>query len=873
MKPRIILLALALALVLCFAFSAHAAPQRHVLPSGLTVITDENHEAPVAAFQVWVRAGSAFERPGEFGITHLIEHMIFKGTPTQPVGSLARTIEGLGGEINAYTTFDHTNYYVSAASRFAPKVLQLLADAVVNASFDSAELKREKEVVVEEIRMNLDNPARRLSWAVMRETFGKDHPYGRPIIGSIESVRAMTRQNILDYRARWYNAPNMILVAVGDFKAAELLPLIEKAFQSLPTRQAPKMELPKVEVAKGPRILVMREKVRQASMVFTWLTPGLPNPEVYPLDMAAQVLGDGETSRLYANLKEKQGLVDGVSAYAYTPQGVGVFEVEAQTAPDKVNQAWRPLLKETLSIIKSPPKASELKRARVQLAASFVRGRQAMAAQARQLGYFEMFYGGFDKMFEYIERFKSVDAAQVAQTSQSYFTPDNMCLVLQLPQGADAPDLAQLQTAAAEAVKGLKPPANGTPKATKEVLPGGLVLIVKPQRALPLVAYTLAAPGGQENETDAQAGLYDLWAESLTRGAGGRTYQQLTTELEDMAASLAGFAGKSTCGLSGSFLSGDWQRGLELLAQVWLKPDFPKDQVAKAKTQQLAQLRAQQNSPVSRAFIAFRRLLYGDHPYAHNPLGTAGSLAKLGRDDLLAAHVKVKGPGGLVLSVVGDVEPGQVRAKVLELFGAAQGKVQATGVANVQPAAKPRIKAISDPQAKQTQIALGFATPPAKDPARLRLRVIQAILGGQGGRLFRELRDKQSLAYAVQPFVTVSAHGGGFGVYMAVGPGKEKQALAGLERNLERVRREEPSQEELERAKAYLLGSQAIDQQKYGAQAMDMAMNELLGLGFDYSLHYPKAMQAVTAAQVKATAQKVLAKKHQVELTLGPPSK
>jgi zinc protease len=871
MKPRMLLVALAV--VLMSAFSAHAAPQRHVLPSGLTVILDENDEAPVAAFQVWVRAGSAFERLGEYGITHLIEHMIFKGTPTQPVGSLARTIEGLGGEINAYTTYDHTNYYVSAASSFAPKVLQLLADAVVNASFDAAELKREKEVVVEEIRMNLDKPSRRLSWAVMRETFGKDHPYGRPIIGSIESVRAITRQNILDYRARWYNASNMLVVAVGDFKSAELLPLIEKAFADLPTKDVPKLKLPPVEVAKGPRLLIMREKVRQASMVFTWLTPGLPNPEVYPLDMAAQVLGDGETSRLYATLKEKQGLVDGVDAWAYTPQGVGIFQVKAQAAPDKVSQAWGPVLKEALTIIKAPPTPAELKRARVQLAAAFVRGRQAMAAQARQLGYFEMFYDGFEKMNDYLERFKGTGAAEVAQTANTYFTPERMCLVIQLPEGADAPDLSQLKLAAAELTKGLKPPVAESPKAKREVLPNGLVLIVKPQRALPLAAFTLAGPGGQENESEAKAGLYTLWAETLTRGAGGRTYQQLTTELEDMAASLGGFSGKSTCGLSGSFLSNDWQRGLELLAKVWLKPDFPVGQIARAKKEQLAGLRAQQNSPVARAFIAFRRLLYGKHPYAHNPLGTKESLAKLTRDDLLAAHARVKGPGGLVLSVVGDVEPSQVKAEVLKLFGKLKGKVQVPDVANVMPAAKPRNQFIKDPQAKQTQIALGYVTPPAKDPTRLRLQIVQAILGGQGGRLFSDLRDKRSLAYAVQPFVSTSAHGGGFVVYMAVGPGKEKEALEGLARNLDEVRQKEPSKEELSRAKAYLLGNQAIGLQQYGAQATDMAMNELLGLGFDYSLRYPKDMQAITAEEVRAAADKVLAPKHQVELTLGPPRK
>ncbi len=864
-------LSLALVLVLLSAVAGLAAPQRHLLPSGLTVIIDENHEAPVAAFQVWVRAGSAFERPGEYGITHLIEHMIFKGTPAHPAGTMARTIEGLGGEVNAYTTYDHTNYYVSAASRFAPQVLELLADAVVNASFDPAELKREKEVVVEEIRMNLDDPARRLSWTVMRETFGKDHPYGRPVIGSIASVRAISRQDILDYRSRWYTAPNMIVVAVGDFDGSKLLPLIERAFQGLPTHPAPAFELPPVKAPRGPRLVVLREKVRQASLVFTWLTPGLPSPEVYPLDMSAEVLGGGETSRLYSRLKEKEGLVDSVDAYSYTPRGVGLFEVTAQTAPAKVARAWKPLLAEALSLVSRPPTPAELKRARVQLSAEFVRDRQVMAAQARQLGYFEMFRGGFEKMFDYLERFKATSAGQVAQAASAYFTPERLCLVVQLPEGAPAPDQKALAAAATELAKGLEPPRPRAARPSREVLPGGMVLIIKPQRALPLVAYTLAAPGGQENETDAQAGLYRLWAETLTRGAAGRSYQELATELEDMAASLVGFAGKSTCGLSGSFLAGDWRRGLDLLAQVWLHPDFPDQQVQRAKAQQLAQLRAQQNSPVGRAFVAFRKLLYGDHPYGHNPLGTPQSLARLKRADLVAAHAKVKGPGGVVLTVVGDVEPDQVRQEVKRLFGAVKGKVQVPAVADARPAAKPRLRAMSDPQAKQTQIVLGFVTPPARDPARLRLHLIQAILGGQGGRLFRDLRDQRSLAYAVQPFVSLSAHGGGFGVYMAVGPGKEKEALAGLARNLEAVRQQPPSPAELERAKAYLLGAQAIDLQKYTAQAMNLAMNELLGLGYDYYLRYPQEIQAVTAEEVRATAAKVLAPEHRVELTLGPP--
>jgi zinc protease len=867
---RLLLALFVLVLGLLVAGAAGAAaPQRHRLPSGLTVLTAENHEAPVAAFQVWVRAGSAFERAGEYGITHLIEHMIFKGTPEDPEGEMAKRIEGLGGEVNAYTTYDHTNYFVSAASRYAPQVLGLLADAVVNAAFDPTELSREQEVVVEEIRMNLDDPRRQLAWKVMEATFGADHPYGRPVIGSMESVRGITRQKILDYRSRWYTAPNMMVVAVGDFDTAEVLALVEKAFAGLPEEPAPELDLPPVETPPGPRLVVLRDRVRQAHLAATWRIPGLPDPAVYPMDMAAQVLGGGEASRLPRSLKEERGLVDSADAYAYTPRGVGMFEVSAQAAPQAVEKAWGPLLRETLSLIRRPPRGEELQRARVQLSAEFVRDRQTMAAQARMLGYFEMFRGGFEKLDQYLARFKATGAAEVARAAHRYFTPERLVLVLQLPEGAAAPDEAGLEEVAARAFTELRPPAGDGEQAVESRV-GGLTLVVQPRRALPLVAYTLAAPGGQEDEAPGQAGLYQLWSRALTRGAGGLSHRELTTELENMAARLEGFAGKSTCGLAGSFLAEDWRRGLELLATVWREPEFPAGQVEKARDEQLAGLRQQQNSPVSRAFIAFRKLLYGDHPYAHNPLGRPETVRGFTREDLLAAHARVEGPAGAVLTVVGDVDPAEVHQAVAGLLGGKQGRVEAPQVAEVARPAGPRSQSVEAPQAQQTQIAVGFVTPPAADPASRPLHLIQAILGGQGGRLFSDLRDRRSLAYAVQPFYNASRHGGGFGVYMAVGPDKRGAALEGLYEHLERIRSRPPSAEELERAKQYLVGVQAIDLQEYGSLAMSMAMNHLMGLGYDYHRRFPELVRGVEAREVQETAARVLAAQGRVQLTLGP---
>jgi zinc protease len=859
---------LALLLIVLLPGLALAEPRRLKLGNGLTVILAENHEAPVAAFQVWVRAGSIYEGPSEYGITHLIEHMIFKGTPRRPAGEMAGQIEALGGEVNAYTTFDHTNYFVVASSTEAPQALDILADAVVNASFDPAELAKEKEVVVEEIRMNLDKPSRRMGWRVFEQAFG-DTPYGRPVIGSIKSVRAISRQDILDYRNRWYRAPNMLLVAVGDFDSAEILPLIKKAFAKLSPKPAPAFKLPSDPRSKATRLSVMREKVTQASISLTWRIPGLPDPAVYPLDMAATVLAGGETSRLWLNIKEK-GLADSGDAMAYTPEAEGLFEVEASLAPDKVAAAWPALLKQTMSLISDPPKAAELKRARVNLAASFIRGRQTMQGQARTLGYFEMFQGGYENIAAYTTRFNAVGAAGVSDAARAWFRPENLSVVIQLPQGAPAPDLAALKAEAAKLFAAAAPPALVPAQASRQVMPGGMILIVKQANTVPLVSYLLAAPGGQAAESAGDAGLYSLWSGAVDRGTAKRTYQELARELEDMAGSLGGYSGRTTAGLSGNFLSRDWRRGLELLAEVWTQPSFPAEQVARAKAEQLAALRAQQNSPTSRAFKRFKELLYPDHPFGMDSLGTTKTLASLNRDSLLAVSKRMRGPGGVVLTVVGDVDPAAVRAEVQRLFGGLKGKAAPVTVPPVTPPAKPRTEKVTEAGAKQTQIMLGYIAPGVGQPGEYALDLVRAILGGMGGRLFGDLRDKRSLAYAVQPFYSASKGVGIFGVYMGVGPDKEKAALKGLAEHLQAIRSRPPSPAELKRAKAYFLGREAIGLQTYGALASELSAGETLGLGYLYYTKVPARIKAVSASQVQQAAAKYLDPQHQIEFTQGP---
>ncbi|MCF8048696.1 MAG: insulinase family protein, partial [Desulfarculaceae bacterium] len=460
----------------------------------------------------------------------------------------------------------------------------------------------------------------------------------------------------------------------------------------------------------------------------------------------------------------------------------------------------------------------------------------------------------------------------VADTARRWLSPAGLSVVIQVPEGAKVPDLAALKKAAMAAYT--QAPAKTAPdQPQRVVLENGLTLLIKPARAVPLVSYLLAAPGGQAAESDKQAGLYSLWSRAVERGAKDMSYEELTRELEDMAGSLSGFSSKTSAGLSGSFLAQDWKRGLELMTQVWTTASFPADQVERARKEQLAALRAQQNSPVARAFKRFRRLVYGDHPFGHDPLGTPATLAKMGPDQLKAAMARLRGPGGCVLAVVGDVDPQEFIAEAKRLLGGLKGQAAAVKIAPLTTPAQPKVDKIDEPQAKQSQIMLGFVAPGLESPQRWPLELADAVLGGMGGRLFGDLRDKRSLAYAVQPFYSPAKGGGIFGIYMGVGPGKEQAALAGIGEHLGRMHAQAPSPKEMARAKAYYLGGYAIGLQSYASQASAMAGGELNGLGWLAYTKVPEKIKAVSADEVLATVKQYLNPEHRAELIAGPPPK
>jgi len=839
---------------------------RHRLPNGLTVLVEENHAAPVTALQVWVRVGSADELPHEAGLAHLHEHMLFKGTARRGPGEIARTIEASGGEINAWTSFDQTVYHVVVASQFTAQGLDVLADAITQAAFDPEELSREIEVVCEEIKRSLDSPARKLSKELFAAAYTR-HPYGKPVIGTEESVRSFTREGILRFYRRWYRPENCVLVAVG--------------FEPAPKR-------PPEPPRSRPEGRVVREKLKEGYLSIAWPAPALREPEVAALDALAIVLGHGDGSRLFRALKRDRLLCTEVQASCYTPEDPGLTIVGLTLKPEQVEDAVREALRQVYATRAAEVTDEELSLACRLIESEAVYQRETVQGQARKLGFYESSASGIEFEALYLARVATLTPRIVREAAERRVTPEAAvaCAILPEGDGIDSEGLSALLLEAEEAARKAprappspRPPEKREPirfaeprtgPLLRESLSGGGVLLVKEERAVPLVALRAVWPGGLRAESEADCGINMLLARLAAKGTRSRGAVELAREFEAMGGSIGGNSGRNSFGIRAEFLSRHLERGFELFAECIAEPSFAPPEVERERKLQLDELRSREDNPAGVAFQLFSETLYRDHPYRFDTLGTEESVSRLGPPQLAAYRERRYPAGRAVLSIVGDVDPAGVRRLASKHFGAHRSgsPVELRPPEEERPSS-PR-RAVKKLAKAQAHLVLGFLGARLSDPLRWPLEVLSAVLSGQGGRLFVELRDKRSLAYSVTGFSVEGVDPGSFAVYIGCGPEKLTESLEGIRRELDRCRHSPPTPAELDRARTHLIGTHAISLQRNSARAAVYAFDEAYGLGADFSSRFAEHVGAVTSADVLAAAQQVLDPRGEVIALVAP---
>ncbi len=843
-----------------------SAPRVHheTLPNGLELLLRESHRAPVAEFQVWARVGSADEGPGEHGLAHFHEHMLFKGTDRRGVGEVAGEIEGVGGRVNAYTSYDVTVYHATAPNAGFESARDVIVDMVRRSVFDPAEIEREIEVVLEEIRRSDDSPGSVCGEALFAEAY-RVHPYRAPILGTRESVASIDRERVRRFYERWYAPDNLLVVACGDFDAGELAAWVREAFADAEPRGA-RRERPAEPAQAGLRSAILRRPFERACLELAWPAVGLAHADTPYLDLLAFVLGEGESSRLVRRVKERDGLVDRVDAYCYTPLDPGVFGATADLEAERVADALEGIAREVEWLRREPVASAELEKARANFLASEHFERESVSGQSRKLGSFHALAGDWRRETPYLETIRTATPDDLLRVAREYLAPDRLSLATVLPE-AGAPELDDKALAAALSRAGEHvtrvfgaPAARPAPAAGihSYQLPNGAQLHVEPRRDVPVVAVRAAFLGGLLAEDEPRAGLSHFLSAMWLRGTRGRSNAELARAIEEIAAELDGYSGRNSLGLSLEVPSERLDPALEIFAEVLLEPAFAPDEIERERSDTLAALARREDRLGARAFDLFTETLWKSHPYRFPLIGTQQSVTAFSREDLAAYQARYVRAPNLALGVAGDVDPDAVADRIaLRLAELDPSPFEAPRPPQEPAPREPRTAELRKDRA-QAHLVIGFRGLTLDDPDRFALEAIVQLLAGQGGRLFLELRDRQGLAYAVNASSLEGLAPGFFGVYIASAPDKLEQARSGMLDELKRLLDEPPPADELDRARRYLIGSFEIDRQRDAARAAHMALDARYGLGPEAARHFPEQIAAVTPDDVLRVARRLV---------------
>lgn len=866
------------------AVAVELAPQLHktILDNGLTLLVKETPATKVATVQLWVKAGSVYEEAGEGGITHLIEHMIFKGTPARKAGEVAAAIEEAGGQINAYTSYEYTVYHATLSARKWALALEVLSDAVLNSTFDAAELEREKKVVLEEISMREDQPQTRMFQELMKRSY-RVHPYRLPVIGTRESVASFGRAEIINYVQKHYHPENFTVVVVGDVRFRDIETRVKELLGNIPRSEMLAPNLPEEPNRDKPDFFAMAADIKQTHLALSFPITPFSHPDSPVLDVIAGVLGQGETSRLYNRLRNQDGLVYQISASAFTPRDAGLFQIFATLASDKIKPALETALEEVFKLKYAPIDEAELARVKRNLESDFVFGLERVEGQARIIGSFE-FLAGDPREDEYLSGIRAVTREDIMRVAATFFTPEKIISGLISPKKDDV-DLDQTDMAAI-AARAENLARNGVPSSlvANSYLPNvyqyrlanGIRLVVREDTRVKTVAIRAIFPGGLRSEAEATNGAFAFISQLLPKGTTDLSYRELAIKIADMAGNLDGFNGKNTFGLTADFLSRFFEPGLQLVHDVLVKPAFAREEAEKIRPELLSELKHQEDSLPTLTFLNFNKNLFQGHPYGLNTAGSEEAIKGFTVGQLQEIYRQHAKPEQMVLAVAGAVKASEVRDLVEKIFGAWENPIKpatSSGLAEESilppdPPGRPDlVRVVKDRE--QLHLIIGFMGTTMTSPDRYPLEVLDRVLSGQSGRLFTTLRDEQSLAYSLSSFSQPGLDTGSFGIYIGTSPDKQDQVVKAVWKELFRARQELISEAELAKAQNLLIGQYELGLQTHGSQAMEMGLNETYNLGLDFGTRYIKELQAVTPQQVLEVAQKYIQPEHYVMVTVG----
>ncbi|MBN1817242.1 MAG: insulinase family protein [Sedimentisphaerales bacterium] len=871
--------------------------QKIELENGLQVITMEDFSTPIVAVQVWYQVGSKDEQPDRQGYAHMFEHMMFKGTDRVGDEEHSKLINKVGGSLNAGTYFDWTFYYETVPVDQLELALWLEAERMNYLRIDQEAFDTERKVVEEELRMGENRPYGTLYKKVMAAMY-KTHPYRWTPIGNLAHLRATSVPDLRNFWTRYYVPNNAVLVITGAVSHKHAQQMAKKYFGWVPSLPEP----PRIAVREpkwdGAERIVIKDENAPAAMVdMVWRTVPTGHEDEIPLSLLSEILGGGDSSRLYRDLVADKQWAVSASASTWNLQQDGLFFADAVMADTGDANAIVEILWDHIDRLqKTGVSAEELKKARNQMLKSAVTQNLSIDSKARLLGSTTVETGDTDNVNKLIDRIRSIRREDLQMLAGKYLGKDRVKIfIIEQNKGGMAASVKDDESALITAAPETNPPAPGRPgiarpkdfpaeapmgklvseapmpKFSRHTMSNGLKVLIVPNHEVPFVTVMLGSRNGAWTED--KPGTANLAMQMLKRGTQKHTEAQLARILDENAISLSGSAAMDTSAVQANCLTDSLDLTMELLAEIVKTPTFNADEFEKLRTQELTGLAIELENPSYLAGKYYRERLYGNHPYARTVAGEIEQVKALTTEDLQQWWAVSLRPEKAALIFAGDItESRALQLAQTHLASWRAPKPPKTISLPALPEPQERTICIVDtPGAAQCQIRVGQRSITRhRQPEYFISRVVTNYFGaGFESRLMQTIRIKKGLTYGARGAYVANHFDGEFTISTFTKNEAVAEAVRTIFEEIDRLGAEPPSEEELNNTKSYFLGSFVLNRETPQAVAEDLWLIESQDLQKDYLERLLKTISETTQKDCVEFVKETLAPERMIVVVTG----
>lgn len=818
------------------------APLVHRFGNGLTVLIQEDHAYPVVSLQYWVGTGSMNE--GHLmgsGISHFLEHLVFKGTENYSAQELANIVQERGGHWNAYTSTNRTVYYIDGPSESWQTFLELLTELVFLPSFPADEIEREMEVVRREMAMYDDEPDS-VGYQLLMQTLYKKHPRRWPVLGLPHSFSQLTREDVLRYHAERYVPNNVTLVIAGAVNSQEVLTRLESLVKNLRPQPLMSGNFPAEPKQYGKRVARKEMSLPCSKLALAWRLPVISHDDSVAISLLSSILGGGRSARLYEKFHDELGLVYSIDvSVLQSEKDEGAFVIFADVEREQRDEVRDLILQEIKNLVTADFSA-DLKRVCKQTKMSRLRRRSSVSGLASDMGADWFNWRNLERAQEWQEAIEQVTVADLHRVCETWLASSVITEVSLDPIGSNESQ-EELQTT----TQGIQ--------TYYRSLSNGLPVVICQDKRVPLAYLSMVFKAGCPTETEEIAGVTDLMSECLLKSTKTRTASEIAREIEDLGGMITSSTGNNSISIACRVAAEDLAVGVELLADVVQNPTFPEEAFAKEQASFISAVEEELEDPCALAFRCVRKAAYGNVSYGNSPAGTPESLSHLSVDDVKAQFERIVCASNGVLSIAGDVEPDEIWETLERHLGTLKvGESPEFVPTPIQQSAE--ITKYLDKQ--QAVYVLCLPGIQVDSPALAELYLFHGWCSDMAGPIFTAIREESGLAYYASSSVFVGVDAGNIYFYFGTSSAQLSEAIEKLEQTLNRIYEHGMTAAELERCRAATLSARLLSMQSNAHICQMQALDVLFGLPENNIHRQTELIKQVSLEQMNLFIKQVL---------------